>query len=270
MWFGTRENMQWVKDPQAGMSASKVGWAAETQLLGGGKYVRSSRAAHREYEMQWGLAPRAEIQTIVDYADGIYGEGKIYWVDPFAMDRNLFSTDWAAPFQGASGGTILSGGERLPTIVPTTPNVWGYPTQSALYTVTPADRKPEFWLPIPPGYDLLLGAHGQAGTGGTVAVSVDGAPSTNLTLLPVTGEARFNRRIAGASGVTVTLGGNGSITLSALQAVLVATGAPLPKGRYMSGMGNAGCRFAEQPKVEAYSAVMDLVGLSARLVEAVR
>lgn len=271
IWFGTRQYMQFVKAPAVGVQASKVGWETSTQLLNGKKHVRRSLGAHKEYQLSWNMSAREDLQPIMDYADGIYGTGKVYWIDPFVMRRNLFNTEWSVPSQGAYGGTVLSGSDARPSVVPTTPNSLGYPVESALFTVKTADTKPEFWIPIPPGYELLLGAHGQTGSGGKVQYAVTNGeangPSADLTLLPVTGTQRFNARVSG-SGVSVFLGGSGTITLTSLQAVLVPTGLEAPSGGFVSGGGHAGVTFVSQPVLEQYSAALDKVALSATLIEA--
>lgn len=274
MWFGTRGYMRWIKCPAVGIDASKVGWETSSQLLNGKKFVRRSVSSHKEYQLAWNLAPRTDLQPIMDYADGMFGTGKIYWVDPFIMDRNMFPMDWSVPMQGGYDGTILNGGEDRPELVATTSNGNGYPALSASYTVVSGQWVPEVWLPIPEGYTLHLGFHGIAGTGGTVTYAVTtGAAvgsATALTPLSVSSPTRTNASVASTTGdgVIVKLGGSGTVTITALTAVLVPTsGSVAPVGAFISGGGHAGCSFASQPALQQYSAALDKVGLTVTLIE---
>lgn len=273
IWFGTREYMQWVKAPAINMTASKVGWDAQTNYLNGGASVRRSVSAHKEYGMSWNLASREDIRAISDYADGIYGTGPIYWTDPFTADTNALPQAWATPFVGAHDGTILSGKETRPTLVQTPANINGYPTRSALYTIG-TDDKPAVWVPIPPGYTAWVGAVGIEGTGGKVVATPTTGPSTsapgqNLTLLPVTGTTRVNKSFDSSAydGVLVSLGGSGSVTLTALTVQVLPSGAVPATGGFISGQGHSGCSFVSQPELTQYSAVMDRVGLTVRMIE---
>lgn len=273
IWFGTRDLMQWVPDPAVNVEASKSGWSTETSFLNGGAYVRRSMAAHRRYSMSWNMRHRADVRPILDYADGIYGTGPIYWANPFDMDTNMLPPYWAAPMMGGYDGIILNGAEyERPELVPS-PNTLGYPVQSALYTVG-ADPKPSVWIPIPPGYTAWIGAHGQNGTGGTVVATPTNGPGTpgsgtTLTLLSTATETRFNQSFDSDTydGVLISLGGSGTITLSGLMVQLLPTGATPENGGFISGQGSSGCSFASQPFVSEYSAAFDRVGVNIELVE---
>lgn len=58
-----------------------------------------------------------------------------------------------------------------------------------------------------------------------------------------------------------------TITLSGLILQVLPTGSVPAPGTFISGQGNSGCQFTEEPKETAYSARWDLVGISAVLVE---
>lgn len=273
MWFGTREYMQWVPAPALNIDASKRGWQTETAYMNGGAYVRRSVTAHKRFSMAWNLTTRERIRSITDYADGLYGDGPIYWADPFTMDTNMLPAYWAAPFMGTEDGPILSGSEYTrPEAVPS-PNDLGYPLTSALYTVG-TDPKPSVWIPIPPGYTAWVGAHGQAGTGGTVVATPTTGPGTpdapvTLTLLSVADSTRFNQSFDSSSysGVLISLGGSGTVTLSGLMVQVLPSGLVPPSGGFISGQGHSGASFVSQPVLTQYSAVYDRVGLTAELVE---
>lgn len=274
IWFGTRDYMQWVPAPALNVDASKQGWSTETTYLNGGAYARRSIASHKRYNMSWNLTTRQRIRAITDYADGLYGTGPIYWADPFVMDTNMLPAYWAAPFMGCEDGIILSGSEfTRPEPVPS-PNNLGYPVMSALYTVVSTDPKPSVWIPIPPGYTAWIGAHGSAGTGGTVVATPTAGPGTpgagtTLTLLDIADSTRFNLSFDSSTydGVLISLGGSGTITLSGLMVQVLPSGLVPPSGGFISGQGHSGCTFASQPVLTQYSAYYDRVGLSADLLE---
>lgn len=273
IWFGVRGNMRWVNAPAPVSDGGKKGWASSTQLLNGKKYVRRSVASHKEYSLEWSLGRREDLQPILDYADGLYGLGKIFWVDPFAADRNMFPTDWASPFQGALGGTVLDGGNVRPTTTPTTPNVLNYPVDSVQYNMNAASRAQYLWLPIPPGYQMRLGVHGRNGSGGRVrwAPTANGVAGTaaNFSLLATTSNQRTNVTVSSetADGVEIALGGSGTVIVSAMTAYLQPIGASAQNGSFIPGLGHAGCTFEDQPTVELYNAAIDLIGINARLIE---
>jgi hypothetical protein len=274
VWFGTRDKMQWVQAPAVSLDASKFDWAAQTNFLNGGANVRRSVASHKEYQMAWDLTSRALIRVVTDYADGLFGSGAIYWVDPFAINTNLLPAYWASPFMGAFDGVNLTGTTTAPTLTPTAVNTNGYPTQSAVYTVA-AGTKPTVWVPIPAGYTLWIGAHGVAGTGGVVVATPTTGPTTigtpvNLTMLSVTTTTLVNQSFdyaSGYDGVLISLGGTGTVTLSGIVVQAFPTGVTPPLGSFVSGQGHSGCTFAAQPTLTLYNAPMDLVGLTAKLVE---
>lgn len=273
IWFGTRDYMTWVPAPTVNVDASKRGWSAQSLYLSGGANVRRSAAAHKAYSLSWDMRSRAEIRVITDFADGLFGQGAIYWADPFALDTNMLPQSWASPFLGALDGTILNGTTQRPTAVPTPTNSNAFPIQSALYTIG-AGTKPSVWVPIPPGYAAWVGAAGTEGSGGKVIATPTTGPATTgtpvpLALLSVNSTTRVNEYFSSASytGVLISLGGSGTVTLSGITVQLLPTGAVPSVGAFISGQGHSGCTFAEQPALSQYNAVLDKVGLNASLIE---
>lgn len=273
MWFGTRDYMQWVPCPLVDSDMSKIGWQSQSQYLNGGARVRRSSSAHKEYNLSWGLQSRENIRKVNDYADGIYGDGLIYFIDPFAADQNVLPQYWAAPMLGADDGPILHG-TVAPTVTATGSNSYGYPIKSAVYATDSAYVRQQLFVPIPPGYTAWIGAHGSAtGTSAvkvtpTVGVSTLGTP-VNLTLLGTNTDVRVNASFNGStySGILIELNGTGSLILAGLIVQILETGVTPAVGGFISGQGNSGCHFAEQPKLQNYSSAMDKVGMTARLVE---
>ena len=342
MYFGTRDYPQWISCPVVDSDMSKIGWQSQQQYLNGGARVRRSATSHKEYNLSWSLQARDNIRAINDYADGIYGDGLIYFLDPFAMDKNVLPQYWAAPMLANDDGPILHGGVR-PSTVTTDENIYGYPTKSALYSVkanatitgisstgtvvtftasntfaigdvvtisgvtpslfnigtvtvasatstqftvnnsvtgtytsggTAAMARPKLYIPIPTGYVGWVGVHGKAT--GTAAVSI--TPTVGIsglgtavpaTLLATSSSTRVNMPVDGNtySGVLIELTGVGTLTLAGMMMQVLPSGVTPDVGGFISGQGNSGCRFAEQPKLQNYSSAMDFSGLTARLVE---
>lgn len=267
MYFGTRERMTWVNCPAIDVDLSKGRWAVQGGYLNGGAYIRRSLTGHKIYEFSWNLTTQEEIYEIVNYDDGIYGNGLIYFYDPFAMKTNVFPQFWAAPWLAREDGPSFILGKR-PDAVATGANAYGYPTQSAVYTLASADEALELWLPIPAGYTLHIGAHGSSTGTASVTVLEDGdTVPDSLTLMPVTLPTLTNAQYSGVRGVTVSFGGVGNLTLAGLVAQVLPTGVSPSTGMFPSGRGHSGCRFPTPVQITGLSAAIDKVSASATLVE---
>lgn len=225
MWFGTRGYMQWVPCPLVDSDMSKVGWQSQAQYLNGGTRVRSSVTAHKEYNLAWGLQERDNIRTITDYADGVYGDELVYFVDPFAADKNLLPQYWAAPALGIEDAPVLSGVAK-PSIVETDSNTNKYPRYSAIYFIEPTDSKKSIYIPIPPGYTAWVGFHGQKPDDSTAYVRVRQAIGatgygtyTALTPLTVDTTVRVNTNFNSSTtvhGIVIDLQGTGTLIMTGL------------------------------------------------------
>jgi hypothetical protein len=272
MYFGTKGYMQWVPCPLVDSDMSAIGWQSQSQYLNGGARVRRSNTAHKEYNLAWGLQSRDNIRLITDYADGVYGDGLIYFIDPFAMDKNILPSYWATPVLGAYDAPLLTGTVR-PEAGITSSNSFMYPSAYAIYTVSSNDDA-LLYIPIPDGYVLWMGAKGTATGSAFVNVKGDlvagGTSSTTLTLSSELDNVRVSDSWSSATytGVNVGLRGSGGVlSLISMCAQILPIGATPLTGNFVSGQGNSGCSFAEYPKLQNYSSAMDKVGLTARLVE---
>lgn len=185
MYFGTQERMAWVKCPTTDADISKVGWSNSSLFLNGGASIRRSASSHKEYQFTWGLASAADIAAIKDYSDGIYGQGLIYFLDPFAMSYNLLPQYWAAPRLGAEDAPTFNGSLVRPTLVDTETNSLGYPTKSAVYTFDTSSEFAQIYIPLPTNYTFHFGAHGSST--GTAAVVV----STSSQSPTITGRINY-------------------------------------------------------------------------------
>jgi hypothetical protein len=269
MYFGTRERMTWVKAPASNPDISKIGWTSLTQFLNGGASVRSSSTAHKEYNLSWNLASSSDVSAVSDYADGVYGDGLIYFLDPFSMDQNVLPQYWAAPRLAVTDAPTFNGSDIRPTLVATATNTLDYPTKSAVYTFAADDEFASLWVPIPAGYTFHFGAHGsQTGTT-TITLTPDVGSVVSVPPISVTTSNRVNTTISGTTGVTISFAGVGTLTLAGLIAQVLPTGRTPDTGGFISGRGHSGCRFSGSPSIQGYSApqALDYQALSVTLVE---
>ena len=154
VWFGTKGLEQWVPCPSVDVPATKQGYGEAKAFLGGGAYVRRSKVSAKRYTMSWVQKSRDTLAPIQDYADGVYGNGFMYYLDPFAMDRNVLPSYIAQPAQNFYDGPFVVDGIR-PTLLTDATSVNGYPVESAVYTITSTSKVPSLYVPIPPGYTLV-------------------------------------------------------------------------------------------------------------------
>lgn len=264
MYFGTINRMAWVKAPAIDQPISKVGWSTTSQFLNGGASVRRSATSHKEYVFNWALASAADTAAISDYADNIYGDGLIYFLDPFAVTTNVLPMQWSVPALAIEDAPTFNGSDIRPTASATAVNTFDYPTLSAVYTFDSSSVFKTLWIPLPAGYTFHFGAHGSAT--GTAAVTLNGV---GVTLLSATTNTRTNTTISGVPGVLVSFVGTGTLTLAGLIAQVRLTGDTVPVGGFISGRGNSGCRFSTQPAIQGYSApsALDYQSVSATLIE---
>lgn len=280
MWFGTKERMSAIRAPKIDYAAPSVGWdGGVTQLLNGGAYVRRSTTSHRTYSMAWPNMSRDEVRLIMDYADGVYGDGPIYFIDPFAMDKNLLPQHWATPRLVFNDGPVLTGAPRE-TVLNTgalMSNDLGYPARGPAYvdpgsTAYPMSQRPRLYVPVPDGYTAWFGVHGIAyNAAAIVQVTTSNGVVTTPPLLSVSDTNRFSNSFEGTGSMTgieisLTRAGGGSV-LSGMMLQVLPTGVVPTSGGFISGQGNSGVRFATNPSLQQYSAAMDMVGLSVQLVE---
>lgn len=274
MWFGNKRKMVWVPCPAVGGGYQKRGSYKSLDLSNGGAVGRLTMSAAQSYSLSWALAPSVDIRKITDFAEGVYGPGHIYWSDPFAMDQNVLSQVFATPSLGAYDGPILSGDTSRPSVSGTPTNDYNLPVEQATYTLKSTSTPLKHWVPIPPGHTAWIGAYGTA-SGANVRVQPTKGGSnfgSAITFAPAAVNAtnRWPRSVSsatGADGIDLSLGGVGTITLAGLAVRVLPTGFTPEHGLFIAGRGHSGCTFTGHPSVEAYSAALDLQGLSAEFVE---
>jgi len=266
IYFGTKQVMSWIPAPKISMARNVSTWNSGGEVfLNGGTSLRNSRTGHRTYELDWSLAPGIDIDIIYAYADRAYGEGPFYFVDPGAANYNLFPHYYADPALAAQDAPLLYGTAR-PTLITTPTNTQMYPINSAVYTVAGTGSN-FLWIPVPAGYTLHLGFHGSVTGTGVVQAVTDAAVATSLTPLLANTTTRTNYTYTGPGGISVRLGGTGTVTVSGLIAQLRKTGVAVPTGGWIPGKGNSGCDFSSYPEDTLYNAARDFTHVSAELKE---
>jgi hypothetical protein len=277
MWFGTEEYMQWVPAPMSGADMGAKGWATSGTLLNGGGFGAGSFGSHKNYSFSWSAASSPEAALLMQaYQAGTYGRGHIQLVDPTAYGTNILPAHWADP--------SLALGNEAPTLLrtrnlPVTPSVTSnfranrLPVRGATYDLTAAavgfpGARDSLFIPVPPGYQLRLGAfYSATATAGLFAAPVDAAGSagTPIKLTPLAADASViipDAVPAGALGVRLWLGktapGPASATLRALIARLVHGALPDGKelyGPWVAGEGHSGLIFNGPPTYVKYNGV---------------
>lgn len=280
VWFGTKGLEQWIPCPTVDVPATKQGYGEATAFLGGGAAVRRSKVSAKRYTMSWVQKSRATLAPIRDYAEGVYGNGFIYYLDPFEMDRNILPSYLAQPAQNFYDGPFVADGVR-PTIVTDATSVNNYPVESAIYTLTATSKVPSVYIPIPPGHTFGIGVHGQL-LSGNARVSI--TPQISSTGLGTMTDVPTYNNLATAPLITHTFAASSGIvgvnislnatTASQLQLYGIV-GQVRPDGQdfsgnvpFMSGQGSSGMQFLPgSPTYSQYSYALDRVGMSADLIE---
>jgi hypothetical protein len=275
-YFGTRNHMSLLPYPDVNMAAGKTGSVSSSQYLNGGASIRRSVGGHKRYSLTWRLNRQDALQPILDYADGMYGDLPIYFLDPFAMPRNLLNQMWSLPATAGYGVPPLIG-SKPPLIVPTAANTYGYPSETALYTDFTGEAR-SIYIPIQPGHILYIGAHGSASGSAALQVKAfytSGAVATsNVPLLPVTTDTRvvasygwFPSTTTKGIELSLARGAMGTLSLSGIMVQSFPTGVTPPMGNFIAGRGHGGVRFASAPSLSQYNATIDRIGVAAEMWE---
>jgi hypothetical protein len=271
IWFGIPGvKMQWCPAPLAGASASNIGYVETMAFENGGADVVRSRQTRKQYSFSFN-GPSKDLDGISvygKYASGFYGNGLIFFADPYAFETNLFPAAWASP------GLIEQGWENIYDYAPyfsnTSTNSYNQPLRKPTWTIfgstgqIPTKANSVITIPIPPTHTLSIGASGSR-TGTAVVrvlpINTNGTNATpvDLTLLSDTSSTRMNATFAGSSFqavkvyLTRTSTTSSTITLTSMMAQLYKTGSffVLPQS-HIAGEGHTGLVFTDDARVENY------------------
>lgn len=275
MYFGTKERMAWVKAPAPGAGFGARGFSDSLQYMNGGIGFRNSVNSHMEYDMSWNSLTRDEVAAIENYAYGLYGDGLVYFLDPVAMDRNLFNPGWAAPKIGAEDGIPIAGTVRPAKVLVGDVSL-GYPLYGAQYATTTTMPKREFYCPIPTGYTAWIGCSGIVSARGLSVTPMLGTTvagtSNSVAVTAVNDPTRFTNSIDGTAtvnGISISLDTTaaGNITIAGMMLQVLPTGETPAQGNFISGRGNSGCVFDGKLNIQPYSIPGESIGMAAKLIE---
>jgi hypothetical protein len=272
IWFGIPgTKMQWCPAPAAGAQVSNIGYVETMAFQNGGAAVARSMQTRKQYAFSFN-APSKDLDGIsvyTKYASGFYGDGLIYFADPFAFETNLFPPAWASPSLIEQDWENIY--DTTPTFSATSTNAYSQPIRKATWSVTstanavPTTANGVAYIPIPPTHTLNIGASGaKTGTAvlRVVPINTDGTNGTavNLTLLTDTSSTRMNATFAGSSYqavkvyITRTNTDASTITLTSMMAQLYATGTtPVLPISHIVGEGHTGLMFTDEARVENYT-----------------
>lgn len=284
VYFGNTTKQSWVVAPQSGLKADSIGWSKETQLLDGRAFVKRSKASHRKFDMSWlGAMNETDLETslntIKEFADGHYGDGPFYWLDPFATATNIMPPNWATPALSETGWKDIAPG-LAKTYVPEAV-AHNYPIKYVEFdTANGYQSAEEFIVIIPKNYSLNFGWHGPAGssTSGvriTPVLRADGYDDTPLnparidagsltkTNTKVKGDTYSHVRICVATTTAAT------VKITSMFAQVLPEDSSVAAGDFFTGRGTTSLEFANSPAIEYYSSAIGngRIGMSATLIE---
>lgn len=267
IYFGNENRMEWIKAPAINTGMSRRKWNAGDVLLNGGAYELSSVYSHLRYELAWNLMSSEEVRQITAYHDGVWGNGLLYYLDPFSMENNVLPLSWSVPsLAGYDAPPLVV--DSPPTTSATPANVLSLPAESATYTIPAGAVFSKIFVPVPDGEVFDFGAVGSAtGTARVVVTPKSGAP-VSPALLSTSATDLSNLTLSNTGGgVTLSLQGQGTITLRAMVGRISPEGSQVT--RFVPGGGTSGLRFSAAPSVLGYSApqALDLMSVNISLTE---
>lgn len=290
MWFGTEDRMRWIDTPSSGADMSPQSASASGVLLGGGGWVDQGFGSHQNYVFAWPNSSSVRMARLMQsYREGTYGRGLIHFIDPLTFKTNILPKHVADPSLALDAEMpSLIRSRVIPMTAARTMNATrnDLPLRSVVYNL--ADGAVGFpgyqdsvFIPVPPGYELRIGAfYTRTGSGGVFAAPVDiaGTAGTPIRLSELANDAETIATdiiAPGQLGVRLWVGkdatGAATVTLAAMVARLTHVMTPDPTalyGPWTGGQGHSGCRFVGNPTYIAYNGVRGgQIGYSATFKE---
>jgi hypothetical protein len=276
VYFGNANYQTWIKAPTSGMAAGSNGYISQQQLLSGRTSIKRSRASSRTFEPSWvgGLDQAADgLEVINDFANGFYGDGPFYWVDPFAMDRNILPPHWSAPHlterdwpKLANEGTFIY--STLPS-----PAGNNFPYKYMTYSNTGTNTR-VLSIIVPDGYTFHFGWHNLHATDLGVAIDIIDSTGGYTTEMPYSmlagSTTRTNFSVNGGTACKmVNIYLQDTCQIVSMTGLILPTGASVPTGNFVTGKGTTALEFTKIPSIEYYSSALNggQVGMSASFVE---
>lgn len=95
--FGTLTHMLPIPYPKSGVTWDQTRDAEETALVSGGRHVYRAPTPFRKYNLSYaGTTPN--LQNLIDFYNGVYGDGPFYVLDLNYAAGNLLPTRWASGY----------------------------------------------------------------------------------------------------------------------------------------------------------------------------
>lgn len=283
VYFGTADKQMWIKAPASGMKANNVGWATESQLLDGRAFVKRSSGSHKRYESSWNGSLNSDddssLQHIVNFADGLYGNGPFYYLDPFTVNQNVLPPNWAAPML-AEGDWLRLTDDIQPTFTKADINNH-FPVKYATYvTSTAYESERKLTVIIPTGYKLHFGWHGPVAGSNTGIRIVPylrstgaAASAANPVKIPAGGTTRTNANFSGTTYSHVEIffatAAAATVNITAMIAQVLPDASSVATGGFIAGKGTTALEFAQKPIIDYYSSAINegQIGMSVAWVE---
>lgn len=264
LWLATDERGEFVKCPDQGMPMSSVGWFSTGNYLNGGAYSDKSASTHRTYQPVF-TGTQDDVQDVLDYPQGLFGNGPFYMVDPFAQSNilprwlsvpRLMALD-APTFQRDSNGLYVR-----PTLTTTGANALRLPTKSAVFTFGGAETGYLFKFAHPPGFNLQFCWWGSR-TGGA-HIKLNGIDrDTQGTPVQINDGSQVNSMF---TTVQLTAASAGTLTISGIMVQLRKTGKTFDFSRFISGRGTTQVDM-NVTQVTGYSAARDRISVTLDVTE---
>jgi hypothetical protein len=263
--FGTLTHMLPIPYPKSGVSWDQVRDAEETALISGGRHVYRAPTPFRRYSLSYaGNTPG--LQNLIDFYNGVYGEGPFYVLDFNYAAGNLLPTRWASAYMlrhvaeswcapvAVSSTSALAGEsvrfsndglfpeKGISQIVPAVQDgpmylkVWGSRTGGAMVRVSKLETETGDWIDVE-----------------------DYVPTGNPSVLEVISAAEAG--LYSAVKLELYCGSGSSLTLDHFNLTTQATG-----GR-AAGKGVGAVQFGNDLAGSIVSKRYDRIGLSLDIIE---
>ena len=184
MLFGNREFMTDVRCPAINVIRNREKWTTSGTYLNGGGFARGSAYSHAMYTIAWNLMSPDEARKILDFYNGNYGQGPIYFLDDFALQGNVLPLHWSVPRLTAKDAPPLVKG----VVVSETPlasylNAGNYPSASATFAWMGTPNSDSVWIPVPKGQNFYFGARGSRTGTAQITMTRDNRTASVVTNL---------------------------------------------------------------------------------------
>lgn len=283
VYFGNKDKQLWIKAPKTGLKAGNSGKVTQNDYLSGRSSIKRSSASKRTYEPSWlgyqNSQDGTSIYVLKDYADGLYGDGPFYFLDPYAIDQNVLAPHWAAPMLTEKDWPSLA--PDLTPIFSAEGSINNYPIKTATFeTTNNYESEAKFVVIIPKDYEFRFGWHGPS-SGSTTGIRIvpylrtDGSADTaiNPTRLAMATNARTNVKIKGDTysyvEIFIATTTASTVSITGMIGQIVPETSAVTQGNFISGRGTTAIEFSQIPEIEYYSAAIGdgLIGLSASWIE---